>query len=145
MVRCRLKYDQQDRVIEQDTDPFKLGSGDDNSPLPGKVLVSYDDEKRTGEQQYFDPAGKLSLHTRFEFDRDGIPVNFHILDASGKERVGCEAFIDSTLKMTDRPGDVEWEVLYDHGNWTERRRWFIPADGSPRIMTRIVKQSITYR
>jgi hypothetical protein len=47
-----FKYDQKGRVIEQDTDPFKFGSGDDYSPLPGKVLVSYDDEKRTGEQKY---------------------------------------------------------------------------------------------
>jgi hypothetical protein len=141
-----FKYDQKGRVIEQDTDPFKVGSGDDYSPLPGKVLVTYDDEKRTGEQKYYDPQGKLGLHTRFEFDRDGIPVKFHILDASGNEKVGSEGFIDSTRKITDRLGDVEWEVLYDdHGNWTERRRWFIPADGSPRIMTRIVKQTITYR
>jgi hypothetical protein len=141
-----FRYDQKGRVIEQDTDPFKLGSGDDYSPLPGKVLVSYDDEKRTGEQKYYDPEGKLGLHMRFEFDRDGIPVRFHLLDASAKEKVGAEVFIDATHKTTNRPGDVEWEVIYDdHGNWTERRRWFIPADGSPRIMTRGVKQSITYR
>jgi len=141
-----FKYDQQGRVIQQDTDPFKLGDGDDDAPLPGKLLVSYDDVKRTGEQKFFDLAGKLSLHARFEFDRDGVPIKFHILDASEKERIGSELFVDSMRHSTVRAGDVEWEVLYDEqGNWTERRRWFTPADGSPRIMTRIWKQAITYR
>ena len=141
-----FKYDQQGRIVQQDTDPFKMGDGDDNAPLPGKLLVSYDDVKRTGEQKFFDPAGKLSLHTRFEFDRDGVPIKFHILDPSERERIGSEIFVDSMRHSTVRAGNVEWEVLYDeHGNWTERRRWFTPADGSPRIMTRIWKQAITYR
>lgn len=141
-----FKYDQKGRVIEQNTDPYKLGSGDDYSPLPGKLLVNYDDEKRTGEQEYYDSQGKLSLHTRFELDREDVPVKFHIVDPSGKEKVGSEMFIDPTGKMTSPAGNIEWEVLYDdHGNWTERRRWFMPADGGPRIMTRIIKQSITYR
>jgi hypothetical protein len=69
-----FKYDEKDRVIEQDTDPFKLGSGDDYSPLPGQVALSYDDEKQSGEQRYYDPEGKLVLHASFEFDRDGIPL-----------------------------------------------------------------------
>jgi hypothetical protein len=141
-----FKYDQQGRVIEQDTDPFKLGDGDDDAPLPGRLIVSYDDEKRTGEQKYFDASGNLSLHARFQFDCDGVPIKFHVLDSSGKEKVGSEMFIDSNRHSTIRAGYLEWEVLYDeHRNWTERRRWFAPADGSPRMMTRIWKQAITYR
>lgn len=141
-----FKYDEKDRVIEQDTDPFKLKSSDDDSPLPGKVLITYDDEKRTGEQRVYDPDEKLVLHARFEFDRDGIFTKFRILDASANERPGSEIFVDAAKHVTTRPGQVEWEILYDnHGNWTERRRWFTPQDGSPRIMTRLVSQTITYQ
>jgi hypothetical protein len=141
-----FKYDEKGRAVEQDTDPFKLGSGDDYSPLPGKVTISYDDEKHTGEQKYYDPEQKLVLHTKFEFDRDGIPTKFHVIDNSGKEGIGSEIFVDSNWHSSTRAGEVEWEVIYDdHGNWTERRRWFKPADGSPRIMTRLIKQSIIYR
>ena len=47
---------------------------------------------------------------------------------------------------SDRPGSVEWEVVYDdHDNWTELRRWFTPSDGTPLIMTRLVRQTIAYR
>jgi len=141
-----FKYDAKGRVIEQNTAPFKLESGDDYSPLPGKLLVSYDDEKSSVEQRYYDPDGKLALHTRFEVDPDGIPIRFHIFDETGKDKAGSEMFVDSARHVTNQPGDVEWEIIYDdHKNWTERRRWFTPADGSPRIMTKLVKQAITYR
>jgi hypothetical protein len=142
-----LKYDDKGRVVEQSTDPFKLGSGDDDSPIPGKFVVNYDDEKRSGEQKFYDPDGKLVLHTTFEFDPDGILTKLRVLDASGKEQTGGETFVDlESHKPSTRPGNVEWEVIYDdQGNWRERRRWFTPADGTPRIMTRLVRQTITYR
>jgi hypothetical protein len=142
-----FKYDDKGRVVEQSTDPFKLGSGDDDSPIPGKLVVSYDDEKHSGEQRFYDTEGKSVLHTIFEFDRDGILTKLRVLDASGKEQTGGETLVDpESHKMTTRPGNVEWEVVYDdHSNWTERRRWFTPADGTPRIMTQMVRQTITYR
>jgi hypothetical protein len=142
-----FKYDDKGRVVEQYTDPFKLGSGDDYSPMPGKLAVEYDDEKHSGQQRFFDSDDKLVLHTKFEFDRDGILTKLRVLDASGKEQTGGETFADpQSQKPSTRPGNVEWEIIYDdHGNWTERRRWFTPADGSPRIMTRVIRQNITYR
>jgi hypothetical protein len=142
-----FKYDDKDRVIEQDTEPFKLGSGDDYSPMPGKLIVEYHDEKHSGEQKFYDTEGKLALHTIFEFDHDGVFTKLRVLGDSGKEQMGDEIFHDpQSSKLTTRPGQVEWEVVYDdHGNWTERRRWFTPADGSPRIMTRAIRQNITYR
>jgi len=141
-----FKYDAKGRVIEQKTDPFKLGDGDDASPVPGKLVVQYDDERHRGEQKFYDPEGKLIFHARFQFDRDGVPTEFVIFDSSGKEMTGSETFVDAKYVSTARPGSVEWEVIYDdHGNWTERRRWFAPADGSPRIMMRLIRQTITYR
>jgi hypothetical protein len=141
-----FKYDDKGRVIEQQTDPFKVGSGDDYSPIPGRLTVEYDDEKQSGEQKFYDTDGKLVLRTKIEYDRDGVITKLRLIDPSGKERVGGETFIDEQRKATMRSGNVEWEVIYDdHGNWTERRRWFTPADGSPRIMTRLVRQVITYR
>lgn len=143
----RFKYDEKGRVIEQDTDPFKLGDGDDYSPLPGKLLVEYDDEKHSGEQKYFDTTGKLALHTAFTLDLDGVLTSLRILDDLGKERHGGDTAGDvASHKATIRRGRIEWEVIYDsHGNWTERRLWSIPDDGSPRVMTRLVRQAITYR
>jgi hypothetical protein len=142
-----FKYDDKGRVVEQSTDPFKLGSGDDYSPIPGKLVVNYDDEKHSGEQRFYDADGKLALHTAFEFDHDGILTRLIVLDGSGKEQTRGEMFTDpQSQKVMTRPGNVEWEIIYDdRGNWTERRRWFMPADGTPRMMTRVIRQTITYR
>ena len=141
-----FKYDEKGRVIEQQTDPYKPGSGDDYSPYPGKLTVEYEDEKNSGEQRFYDTDGKLVLHTKFEYDHDGLLTKLRVVDSSGKDVVGGDMFIDAQYKSSTRPGSVEWEVIYDeHGNWTERRRWFTPADGSPRIMTRLVRQNIIYR
>jgi hypothetical protein len=142
-----FKYDDKGRVVEQSTDPFKLRSGDDDSPIPGKLLVNYDDEKHSGEQRFYDTDGKLALRTTFEFDHDGTLTKLRVLDPSGKEKTGGETFVDpESHKSTTRRGNVEWGVVYDdRGNWTERQRWFTPVDGTPRIMTRTVRQAITYR
>jgi hypothetical protein len=145
--RVKFKYDNKNRVVEQNTDPFKLGDGDDYSPIPGKLVVEYNDERHSGQHEFFDPDGKLALHTIFSFDRDGILTSLRVLDASGKELIGEDMFVDpQSHRATARPGNVEWEVIYDDfGNWTERRRWFTPADGGPRVMTRLVRQTIAYR
>jgi len=142
-----FKYDDKDRVIEQNTDPFKFGSGDDYSPLPGKLIVEYNDENHSGEQEFYNSDGKLRIHTRFEFGRDGTLTKLRFVDASGNEQKGSELLTDpQSHKVTTRPGKVEWEIIYDdQGNWTDRRRWFTPDDGSARIMTRSVRQQITYR
>jgi hypothetical protein len=142
----RFKYDDKGRVIEQNTDPYKVGDGDDYSPVPGKFVVEYNDEKRSGEQKFYDPGDKLVLHTKFEFDRDGALTKLRGVDASGKEQTSSETFFDQSNKLSTRAGNTEWEIVYDdHGNWTERRRWFTPADGGPRIMKRVIHQDITYR
>jgi hypothetical protein len=142
-----FKYDDKGRVIEQNTDPYKVGSGDDYSPVPGKLVVDYDHEKSSGEQKFYGIDGKLVLHTRFGFDRDGIFTKVSLVDASGKEQTGGAMVIDSrSHKASTSPGKVEWEIVHDdHSNWTERRRWFTPADGSARVMTRVIRQNITYR
>jgi hypothetical protein len=141
-----FKYDDKGRVIEQQTDPYKIWDGDDYSPLPGKLTTEYDDEKQSGEQKLYNRDGKFVLHTRFEYDRDGVFTKVRFVDDSGKERVGGEMFVDAQHKSSTHPGSIEWEVIYDeHGNWTERRRWFTPADGSPKMMTRLIRQTITYR
>ena len=44
------------------------------------------------------------------------------------------------------PGTYAVEATYDdHGNWTALQSWFTPADGGERILTRSIKQTITYR
>jgi hypothetical protein len=142
----RFRYDAQGRVTEQNTDPYDFGDGSDYAPLPGKLVVDYDDAHHTREQRFYDPDGKLVLRTLAELDRDGVAISMKAIDAAGKEQTAGETFVSGDRKLSTRAGRVRWEVAYDaHGNWTERKRWFIPADGAERVLVRVISRKIQYR
>jgi hypothetical protein len=140
-----FRYDAKGRIIEQVTDPYQLGAGDDSSPLPGRVITTYDDAKGTREQSYRE--GESEFRSASGLDRDGLPVSMLVF-MNGVERPSFEIFpAKSDTEFPERrAGRVVWDVVYDdRGNWTERRRMFTPAAGGPPVVTRIVKQQIRYR
>jgi len=143
---AKFKYDEKGRVIEQETDPYDFGEGSDDAPMPGKFVAVYDDEKHSVDQKFY-AEGKLAFHAIGQLDADGLLVGLRKFDAAGKGATGSEFVLNpDTNTMEARSGSVVWEVTYDdHGNWTERKRWFTPADGSPRMLVQHVTQSITYR
>jgi hypothetical protein len=52
----------------------------------------------------------------------------------------------TTGKPVPTKGKCAWEVDYDsHGNWTERRLWFSPADGTPKLLLKKYQRTLTYR
>ena len=142
-----FKYDQQGRIVEQDTDPYTVGVGADNAPLPGKLTVRYDDANNTIEQLDYDTAGKLASDELAQLDRNGVPVSFRQFGKDGKPETGSFLVIDEkTGRGENRKGELFWNVTYDdHGNWTERQATFTPADGSPKVLVRVLRQTIEYR
>ena len=82
-----------------------------------------------------------------EFDSSHVYVTkSQILDATGKQAKGTEGvWLDPKTHKT-HAGEFALDATYDdHGNWTELRSWFTPADGGNRILTRSIKQTISYR
>jgi hypothetical protein len=142
----RFKYDGQGRLIEQITDPYQSGSGGGAAPPPGKITVQYDDGKHTGEEDFYNPDEKLALRNLVEFDSHGCVTKALVLDATGKQTKASEGtWVDPRTHAT-HSGAYATEATYDdHGNWTEFRWWFIPSDGGDRVLTRWIKQTITYR
>lgn len=143
----KFKYDEQGRLTEQNTDQYNYGPGDvDSEPPPGKVVIQYDDKKHTGEQDFYNPDGRLVLRMLAELDSHGYVTKTQVLDATGKESKASEGIWVDPKTHTTHSGRYVLEATYDdHGNWTELRSWFAPADGGGRILTRSIKQTITYR
>lgn len=56
-----FKYDGKARVVEQNTDP-QLGSSDDYSPIPGKLVVQYDDRRKANRNSTTPKASLFSTH-----------------------------------------------------------------------------------
>jgi hypothetical protein len=142
-----FKYDQRGRVVEQRTDDYSVGVGADNAPLPGRFVARYDDTNHTIEELVYDNAGHLGSDEIAQLDQDGFAISFRHLDEKGNATTGSEFLIDDkTGKPSERKGEISWEVMRDnHGNWTERKAWFVPADGSPKVLVRVLRQKIEYR
>lgn len=81
-----------------------------------------------------------------EFDSHGYVTKLETLDAAGKQLKASEGiWVDPKTHKT-HPGTYTSEAKYDdHGNWTQLRSWFAPADGGDRILLRSITQTITYR
>ena len=143
----KFKYDEQGRLTEQFTDQYNYAPGDEDSePPPGRVAVLYDDKKNTGEQDFYDPGGKLLARSLAQFDPHGYVTKVQVLGADGKPADPNREIWRDPKTHKDHSGTYTSEASYDdHGNWTELRSWFTPADGSDRILTRSIKQTITYR
>lgn len=141
-----FRYDDKDRVVEQVSDERELGEGDDYVPLPGRVVFTYDDAKLTRKEEFYD-KGKLAATVIAQLDRDGEELSLHIFDGAGREKKYSYFVPDPvTGKPAQRAGQCAWEVDYDsHGNWIERRLWFTPADGTPRLLLTKYTRSLMYR
>lgn len=143
----KFKYDERHRLTEQNTDQYNYAPGDENSePPPGRVAVLYDDKNHSGEQDFFDADGKFLVRMTAEFDSHGYVTKLETLDAAGKQLKASEGiWVDPKTHKT-HPGTYTSEAKYDdHGNWTQLRSWFAPADGGDRILLRSITQTITYR
>lgn len=143
----KFKYDERGRLTEQNTDQHNYAPGDvDSEPPPGRVAVLYDDKKHNGGQDFYDPGGKLVLRMMAEFDGHGYVTRMRVLDADGKPQdSNQDVWLDPKTHKT-YSGTYTTDAIYDdHGNWTVLHSWFTPVDGSERILTRSIKQTITYR
>jgi hypothetical protein len=143
----KFKYDEQGRLTEQNTDQYNYAPGDENSePPPGRVAIHYNDEKHTGEQDFYDPAGKLTARSLAEFDAHGYVTKTEAFDGTGNQMKDSEGiWVDPKTHKTHSGRYVVDVTFDDRGNWTALQSWFSPADGGDRILTRSIKQTITYR
>jgi YD repeat-containing protein len=120
----RFKYDEKGRMTEQDADPEKPGTFQDEQSIPaGKVSIVFDDEKGTREIAY--SLDGTEVHSRQKLDENGAIVEMSVSSRAG----GISAV---------------FECSYDaHGNWTECKRWG-EKDGERR-MSGWWTRNITYR
>ncbi len=147
LYHVRFQFDSEGRVTVQETDPYTVGEGDDYQPLPGKLVVRYDDAAHTREQRFYASNGTPAFRNVAELDREGLVCSLRVFDGTGTEQQQSELFPQAASKLPKvRPGKTRWEVTYDEtGNWTERRRYFYPADGTDRLLMQLARQTIRYR
>jgi hypothetical protein len=98
-------YDSKGRIRETETFEFNVipGLRPSHSPEPGKVVYTYDDEKRTKEVATYDISGMLKAKVAYSYDERG-------------NEIGRTMFNGDTLSSRSLV-KIEYDSL---GNWTKK-------------------------
>ena len=123
-------YDSKGRILEQETFEFNgiPGSYTSHAPEPGKVVYTYDDEKRTKEVVTYEVNGMLKGKVAYSYDERGNEIGQTMFNGDGSPKNLEIQFYDNIHE----PGSAFRGTLsgrslmlieYDsHGNWTKKTR-----------------------
>ena len=117
-----FSYDSKGRILEQETVEFNSIPGTlrpTHSPEPGKVVYTYDDDKRTKEVATYEVDGTLKEKVAYTYDERKNEVGRTAFNADGSPKNGETRLIN---------------IEYDsHGNWTRKTRLIqSEKDGQPQ-------------
>ena len=106
-----FSYDSKNRMLENETVEFNRIPGTlppTHSPEPGKVVYTYDDDKRTKEVATYEVDGTLKQKIVHAYDERKNEVGLTTFNADGSRKTGETYSIN---------------IEYDsHGNWTRKTR-----------------------
>ena len=119
------KYDDKRRVVETETIEFNAtGNAPTHSPVPGKVIYTYDDRERTKETARYLPDGALAEKVLFTFDGRGNEIERLMFKADGSPE-SSNTSTTGTKPLGTLIG--KWVTKYEfdsQGNWTKKQFWF---------------------
>jgi len=123
-------HDSKGRVLEDETFEF---NGNPNiitshAPEPGKVVYTYDDEKRTKEVASYDVNGRLKSKVVYTYDDRGNEIGRTQFNGDGSPKDLEIQFYDNIYQAGSPfrgtlSGRSLMNIEYDsHGNWTKKTR-----------------------
>lgn len=102
-------YDSKGRILQTEIAEFNSAPGamrSTHTPEPGKVVYTYDDEKRSKEVATYDASGVLKRKVVYAYDERKNEVGLTMFNGDGSPETGAIQSID---------------IEYDsHGNWTRK-------------------------
>jgi hypothetical protein len=141
ILRYRIfsKYDDRGRMIEQQTFEFNAPPNIHvtHAPVPGKVIYTYDDDKRTKEVSSYSESGLLKDRIVYSYDDKDNEVGLAAYASVGGMNETVIQFWDNVFDPQSRfRGTLKGKQLssfeYDaHGNWT-RKTYLIQAANSDK-------------
>lgn len=128
-----FSYDIKGRILEKETAEFNRPPNAlavTHAPEPGKVVYTYDDDKRTKEAATYDTDGTLKEKVAYAYDERKNEVGLTTFNADGSIKNG-EALL--------------MNIEYDsHGNWTRKTRLIQSEKGGPPQPSHAQLRVITY-
>lgn len=123
-------YDRKGRILEKETFEFNAIPGviRSHAPAPGKVVSTYDDEKRTKEVKTYKPDGTLKGKVAYAYDERGNEIGLTMFNGDGSPKNLEIQFYDN-IHEAGSPfrgalnGRSLMKIEYDsQGNWTKQTR-----------------------
>jgi hypothetical protein len=134
-------YDSKGRILDKETFEFNgiPGSYTSHAPEPGKVVYTYDDEKRTKEVATYEVNGTLKGKVVYTYDERGNEIGLTMFNGDGSPKNLEIQFYDNVHKPGSAfrgtlSGRSLMNIEYDsYGNWTKKTR-FIQSEkaGQPQ-------------
>ncbi len=121
-------YDERGRIVENETVEFNAipNVRVSHAPVSGKVVYTYNDEKRTKEVTTYKPDGTLKDRVIYTYDHKGNEVGRAMFKADGSPNDPVIQFYDNIYEPESKfRGSLSGKSLvgfeYDsHGNWTKK-------------------------
>jgi hypothetical protein len=121
-----------------------------HAPVPGKVVYTYDDEKRTKEVATYTPDGSLKDRVVYTYDDKRNEVGRAMFKADGSPNDHAIHFYDNIKEPGSKllgslTGKSLIEFVYDsHGNWTRKTSLIQSEKGGKPQRYHAEERVITY-
>ena len=127
-----FSYDSKGRMLEKETFEFNSTPGvyTTHSPEPGKVVYTYDDEKKTKEVATYNLDGTLKEKILYAYDERNNEVGLTVFNADGSPKIGESQSLN-----------IEYDSL---GNWTKKTRLLQTEKAGPPQPYHAELRVITY-
>jgi len=145
-------YDGKRRIVENETIEFNAipNVHVSHAPVPGKIIHTYDDEKRTKEVATYKQDGTLKDRVIYTYDDKGNEVGRAMLKADGSPNDPVIQFYDNIYEQGSKfrgslSGKSLVEFEYDsHRNWTKKTYLIQSGKDSKPQPYRAEERAITY-
>ncbi len=154
MLRYKVisTYDEKGRMLDNETIEFNAipNVSVSHAPVPGKVIYTYNDERRTKEVATYKPDGILKDRVIYAYDVKGNEVGRAMFKADGSPNDLVIQFYDNIYEPGSKfrgrlSGKSLVEFEYDaHGNWTKKTYLIQSGKDSKPQPYRAEERVITY-
>jgi hypothetical protein len=145
--RITYNYDDKSRVIEQETFEYNKTPNlrSSHAPVPGKIIYTYNDTKRTKEIETYNEDGSLKDKMIYLMDERGNEVGWRTFNADGSPKETALYWYDKTTLLRKLSGIETANIEYDPtGNWIKKVRLIKSADAAEPEAYSTEYRDITY-
>jgi hypothetical protein len=119
--RILTTYDDKGRPTQEETIELNGKPGSlrpSHSPVPGKIVYRYDDEKRTKDVSTYDDAGALKGRLIYAYDEKGSEIKKTEFNPDGSPKYQEIMWYEKSRLLRRVRGDSSIRIEYDaNGNW----------------------------